>query len=267
MAKLGESKLGSTQFATPAEFEIGENVARERAEEHIKHTFPTGDGTVWDQVLSTILYEFEVENEVIEQIVNGRFVDSAERYQLGMIGDFFGLERRRDEEDGHFRARIKQQIPRHTTTTTIDEILNASAELLDTSTERIHIEENFGIEPARFDVYIEDIVFSEAGIDVDDFEDLLQDLKAAGVKAMATVGKQFTYRSVGDFEDGINTEDQGYGDFPHEVVDWPDGHTWDTSLGYSQLDGYDSGGTLQAGAEPTEGLGGPYADEITEGLT
>lgn len=276
MAKLGESRLGSTQFAQPEPFEPADQPARERAEEHMKSAFKTDSGSVWDRMLETILLEFELEHETIEHIIDSRFVNDATMYQLDLIADYFGLDRRPNETDGQFRARIKSQLPRHTTNTTIDDIVRVSAQLLDTDPARVNVIESFDIEPARFDVRVEDIVWSEADIDLDDFEALLQDMKAAGVRVNTLTGTQFTHRSQQEWENDINDENRGYGGYDASTVTWPN-HEDDELTGDYGEKGYGEtyyGGVHMHGqhgqlTEESEQLdvGGIYADEVTASLT
>lgn len=250
MVKLGEEKLGSFQFSQPVAFEIEDNEVRDRADENVKSAFPTHDGTVWDKVLNTILTSKEIENEIVDDIIDARFVDTATQKQLGLIGEWFGIERQPDEGDTHFRARIKSQLPRNTTGTTIDDILAISAELLGTDPKRIDLAEDFRAEPARFSVHVEDIVLDETTITVDEYETLLQDIKAAGVRATAVIGKQFTHRSVEDYDDDINDAERAYDGFTSQSI----------------VDNTGEPNTLVDDPELI-GTGGPYADEITRTLT
>lgn len=250
MTKLGEFRLGSTQFSTPVAFEAETDAVRERAEEVIKSPFPTHDGTVWDSLLTTILTSAEIQNEVAQNLIDARFVDTATRKQLGLIAELFHLERKPNEGDVHFRARIKSQLPRQTTTTTIDEILRISASLLNTDPQRIDVVESFNVEPARFDVHVEDIVFDDSTITVSEFETLLQDVKAAGVRAMATVGGQFTHRSIDDYDNAVNNADRAYGGYTDSSINTVSGEP-DTLVDSPEL----------------LDTGGPYADEITQSFS
>lgn len=256
MSRLGTERLGSTQFAQPTPFIPEERPARERAEGVIKSAFPTYEGSTWDDLLHIILWEYEIEHEVLADIAEQRFVGDATNRQLDMLGETWGVDRREGERDEHLRARVRTQLPRHTSRATIDEIVAVSAQLLDCERERITVEENFDIEPARFDVYAEDIVFHDAGIDEVELETLLGDIKAAGVNAMTTVGKQFTYRGISDFEDGNNDPERGYDDYAPADVD-----------GYDPANpSNDSPATLD-GDESPQDVGAEYADEITATLT
>lgn len=267
MSKLGESKLGSVQFATPPPFTPVDELAFERAEENMKRVFPTHEGTTWHGLLRTIVEEFELQGEETVKLFDERFVDTASHRQLDMIGDMWGLERREGEDDEHFRARIKLQLPRHMTTTTIDFIIDTSASLLRTRPERINVEENFDIEPARFDVFVEQIVMHDAGIEPDDVEEFIQDVKAAGVKARVTLGYQFTHRTVEDFEEDVNEEDKGYDDWDPETLHFEEPDEDDEEYGEGEYGSgpYGGEGVPLIDEEESEllGIGGPYADEIT----
>lgn len=259
MGKLGEAKLGSTQLATGGDIEVSSEIdeaVRERAEAVMKSIFPTHEGTEWDKILDIILIETKREYEVIEDIVSGRFIDDADGEQLDMIASLWQTERRSGERDSHFRSRIKTQFTRHTSRATPNEILQASSTILRTDKQRVLFDENFDIEPARFDLYIEEIVFQNSGVTVEEFETLLRDVKPAGVRAFATIGEQFTHRSVTDFNDGINDTAKAYNDYDE-----------------SQISGYDTSAptndepaTLD-GSETKLDTGGEYADEITQQYT
>lgn len=296
MAKLGEARLGSTQFSEPGEVDISDEVSqavRERAEEVMKSIYPTATGTNWDKVLELILDEHKRELEVINDIISGRFIDEADGEQLDMIGEMWQVYRRRDEDDGHFRARIKVQLPRHTSRATIEEIKNVTETLLQTDSERVLVDENFHPryteddfsdselpsdwdtmtadqqrdwlhdqedaetwEQARFDIVIEEIVFHTAGVTIEEYEQLIQDVKPAGVRAFATIGEQFTHRSVTDFNNGDNDPEKAYGGYDHTTVDGYD-PTAPTNDQPATLDG----------SEVRLDTGGPYADEISQQYT
>lgn len=286
MAKLGEEKLGSFQFSLPAPFVPDTEEVRERAEENIKSPYPTHTGTNWDKFLRTILIESELMNEVTADIFDQRFVASATQAQLNMIGEFLGVERRLGESDELYRARVKLQLPRHITDTTNDFIRAVMAQLLGTDRARIRMVEshtprlpsnwsdmdeeeqddwidafNEGAqEPARFDVFIEDIVMASADLGEEDLVELVQDIKAAGVKAGITIGNQFTYRGV-DAEEtphviDENNPDKAYGGYDDTTID-----------DYTRAEDEPLAEPIIIADHPNAqydpDLGAPYADEVT----
>ena len=137
------------------------------------------------------------------------------------MAELWRIERFQFEGDDHFRTRIKLQLPKNTTRTTIDEILRVSTIMLDCDRSQITLVESHDIEPARFDVVVEEQVLRQADITTAEYVELLQDVKAAGVRVVATIGEQFTYRSAYEFTNGINDPERGYGDKDDPSVGGP----------------------------------------------
>lgn len=211
---LGDSELGSQKLGPttqqPGALETTGQTPRERFDQWVKSAFPTDDGTTWDAFLDTLAAEFETELSVRQNLYAQQYIDTATAGQLDKIGALFQLDRRQGETDALYRRRIKLQLPKYTSGATIDEILSVSAHLLDCDPEDITLVESFDVEPARFDIFVPEQLVKDAPVTVGQFEDLLQDVKAAGVKAVATVGKQFTHRSEYAFKNGINDPERAY---------------------------------------------------------
>lgn len=213
---LGSSKLGTTT-ETPGPLITDRRTPRERFDSLVKSAFPTDSGTTWDSFLNTLAAEFETELSVRQNLWLQQYIDHATDAQLDKIGAYFNLSRRSGERDAHYRSRIKLQIPKYTSGATINEILDLSSVLLGCRPQDLELIESFDIEPARFDIQVKEQVMRDADVSVEEYEALLQDVKAAGVRARATIGKQFTYRSIYDWENNINDESRGYGGLNTDV--------------------------------------------------
>lgn len=263
MAKYGDdgTQYGEVQYAEPAEPEIDSEIqqeVRERAIEVMKSVFPVEEGTNWDAILSIVLTEFKHEYEVMDDIINGRFIDYADHRQLDLIGEMWDTYRKTGEDDGHYRARIKANFSRHTSRATVQEMFDVATTILRTEHSHVHGEENFHIEPARFDLWIDDIVFHDSGVTVDEFETLMQDVKPAGVKLWATIGEQFTHRSQTDFNEGINDEDRAYDGYDDTTI---------TEQTFEQGGTHDDPIDLTIESDPQRlDVGGGYADRVTRQL-
>lgn len=210
---LGDSRLGSSKLGipvTPEELPSDAETPRDRADRYAKSAFPTGEGTTWDKFLNLVTAEFEHEYATLRDIERNRYVDTATGAPLDKIGTFVHLDRRHDEADPHFRRRIKLQLPKHTTSATLGEIIEDSTLLLDCDPDQLEIRETFDVEAARFDVFVREQVLRDADVTVSEYVALLREVKAGGVRAVATIGKQFTHRSVYEFENGINDGDRAY---------------------------------------------------------
>ena len=190
----------------------------ERARENVKSAFPTEPGTEWAKWLELATSEFEDLLATIITVNDGQFVETATRAQLEKIGAMFDLPRHTGETDTHYRKRIQLQIPSYTTGATIPDLLRLSELLLECDPENISLIESFDLEPARIDVLVDEHVLSNIGVTVDEYVDLLTLVKPAGVRLVATIGEQFTYRSVYEFRNGFNNPNKGYGDIDDPAV-------------------------------------------------
>lgn len=224
MTRLGTSPLGTSKLGrptAPTELPEPEEDPRDRADRVMKNPYPTDPGTVWDKFLNTITDEPEQLYASIREVERHRDVDTATGGPLEKIGGLFTLPRRQGESDAHYRKRIKLQLPIHTTSATLDEIIDDSTMLLDCAPSEIRLYETFDIEPARFDVFIDERVVTEANVTVPEYVQLMRDVKAAGVRVVATIGKQFTYRSEYEFLNGLNDPERGYGSLDDSMLGGP----------------------------------------------
>lgn len=207
-AELGSEKLGTaiTESTLPEPAES----PRDRASDVLKSAFTPGDDSTWDKFLTTVTDEFEAEYAAIRQVEAQRDIDTAVGEPLEKIGRQFHVNRRHGEADPHLRRRIKLQLPKHTTSATLDEIIDASTLLLDCDPAQLELHETFDIEPGRFDVFIREQVLKDADVTVSQYVNLIQEVKGGGIRAVATIGKQFTHRSVYEANNGINDTDRSY---------------------------------------------------------
>lgn len=187
----------------------------------VKSRFDTQPGGIFDAFLNTLTDEHEQEYAAIREIESQRYVDTARGGPLEKIGSLFDITRNIGETDEHLRRRIKLQLPIHTTSATLDEILEDSTMLLDCNVEEIRLYETFDFEPARFDVFVKERVLRNADVTAEEYVNLLKAVKSAGVRVVATIGKQFTYRSEYEAGLGINDTDRGYGDEADDTIGGP----------------------------------------------
>lgn len=218
-SELGTSKLGPTK--QQPDTLTAAQTPRDRFDDWVKSAFPTDEGTTWDEFLNVLADEFNTELSVRQNLWLQQYIDHATDAQLEKIGNRFGVDRRQGERDAHLRRRIKIQLPKYTTGATINDILELSAHILDCDTEDLELRETFDVEPARFDLFINEQIVNQAAITVDEFDQLLQEVKAAGVRARATIGAQFTYRSAYEFRNNINDPDRGYGSADGDIEGAP----------------------------------------------
>lgn len=210
---LGDSRLGTSKLGvpvTPEELPSDTETPRDRADRYVKSAFPTHDGTNWDKFLTLITEEFEHEYATLRDIERHRYIETATGEPLEKLGSLVHVDRNTGETDPHLRRRIKLQLPKHTTSATLNEIIEDSTLLLDCDPAQLELRETFDVESARFDVFIREQVLRDADVTVSEYVDLLREVKAGGVRAVATIGKQFTHRSEYEWTNGINDPDRAY---------------------------------------------------------
>ena len=193
----------------------------DRARDNVKSAFNTEPGSEWEKWLETATAEFEDLIAALISVRDARFIETAERAQLEKFGAMFDLPRKTGETDTHYRKRIQLQIPQYTTGATIPDLLRLSQLLLECDPENLTIAESFDLEPARIDVLVDEHVLSNIGVSIDEYVGLLTFVKPAGVRLVATIGEQFTYRSVYEYENGFNNSKKGYGDKDDPTVGGP----------------------------------------------
>lgn len=232
--KYGTTKLGTSRFSgesteedgdetvedefTPLEQELIESIEADdapssvydRFDAHLKPPFKSTEDSQWDKFLDVLAQEFEDWIDTRNEMHVARYIDTADGVELDRIGEFVGAERRSGERDAHYRARLKVEFHVRVGSGTIDDVIKTSALLLDTARSNITVSEDFDTEAARFNVEVPAHVIDNSGVTVDEYGQLLENVRAAGVRVRAQTKGTFTYRSESDFRNRINDTDKGY---------------------------------------------------------
>ena len=130
------------------------------------------------------------------------------------IRDRFNVRRLQNETDEHFRARIKLTFSLLKCTTTVNELKEIIAAVLNTETNRIRVKDDYN-EPAYFDVWVWLQDLSNAGITDEELKTMLQTIKPAGVRLEVKKFGTFEYRSASDVSDPT----KGYNDLANSNPD------------------------------------------------
>jgi len=184
----------------------------ERLEENLKSPYPHHDGTNWSSLINTFATEFTALETTRDTVLDSVVVDRATGAQLDRLGEVVQLPRQTNETDPHYRGRLKVQLKKYIGGATIDEIKETAAILLDTNASEIAIEEDFATEAARFTIQISDNALDEAEVTANDFRTFVDEVRGAGIKALAEERGTFTYRSAQDYSNGTNDPTKGYYD-------------------------------------------------------
>lgn len=202
-------------LAASTEYNAFDSV-RDRLDAYLKPAFnhdPANGGEEWNAYLGALSSEFNDFYMVRNDVLAAQYVETAEGAQLDRIGEYAQLDRRTGESDAHYRQRLIVQMQQFVAGGTIDDIKSICAVLLETQKREIEIVENFGIEPARFDIQVPLTFIENAGVTPSEFEENVSDAAAAGVRPVITTTGSFEYRSYEDYQNGINTPEKGYDGF------------------------------------------------------
>lgn len=209
----GASSTGDLSEVVEELQETIENDAFETIEDrlraHLKPAFDE-DGDEWSSYLSAYADEYTDFADARAESLAAQYVETASGGELDRIGEFAHVARETGENDPHYRQRIIVQMQQFLAGGTIPEIRSLCAVLLQTDEENIEITEDFGLEPARFDLTISQSLIDEAGVTASEFVENLWGIRAAGVRPVITTKGSFTYRSYEDYQNGVNDPEKGY---------------------------------------------------------
>ncbi len=167
------------------------------------------------KLLKIIIEGFDELEQVLEYVKNTHFVDFAQGKSLDYIASLFNIRRKQNETDERFRARIKLVFSSLKNCTTINELKEIIATALKTETSRVKIRDKWDLEPGFFEVgvFLQDL--NNVGLTIDEFQNLIQAIKPAGVRVRTYQVGTFTYRSISEISDPT----KGYNDLSNSNPD------------------------------------------------
>ncbi len=144
--------------------------------------YPDGDqSSEWNALLTAIANEFATLDEVRHDIENAKFVDDATGDQLEKLATIFDLERRAGELDSTFRLRIKAALRSQLSSGTVEDVRDAVAILLNTTTSRVVIQEPYDTQGIVLEVGVWNEDLEAVGVTASQLSDFVDEVTAAGV--------------------------------------------------------------------------------------
>jgi hypothetical protein len=144
--------------------------------------------------------------DVLQKVQEAHWIDYATDTSLENFAQLFNITRNTGETDAHFRMRIKLQYQKYTSHSTTDEIKKICAVIMETTTERIMMEDVY---PAMFDMTLFQQDLSSSGVSSDEFKTLVNEIKPAAVQIRQII-------QLGTFEcmkiGGKSDSEKGYND-------------------------------------------------------
>jgi hypothetical protein len=144
---------------------------------------------------------FDEADQDIENIYNQQHINSATGNDLDKFGKLVNVERKSNEKDDKYRARIKATFRASTIGTSFDEFTEFCAEVLTTNIQNLNFNTPYVSNPATVVVSAEESVYSGLGFTNAEITNLLQKGSPAGHKVDVVVGGTFELKSDGDTND------------------------------------------------------------------
>ncbi len=166
------------------------------------------------KLLKIIDSEFSNIEQAINDIKDAHLVDFATGKSLDYIASLFNVRRKQNENDDHFRARIKLAFSKISNMATINDVKEIIAVALNTKTSKVRVRDRYD-SVALFDVWIWLQDLNNAGLTLEEFQELIKVVKPAGVRVKAYQQGTFTYRSIGETSDPT----RGYNDLDNSNPD------------------------------------------------
>ncbi len=160
------------------------------------------------KLLSIIASEYQELSSMLEGVRDAHFIDTATGKNLENIGQLFNCKRLQNETDDSYRARIKVQFRKYASSSTVKEIKEIIAAILNTQTSRIRLRELYSYEPAYFDLWVFKQDIESVGLSGDEFNVILNEIKPIGVKLDGKLFGTFEYRASSEPSDPA----RGYND-------------------------------------------------------
>jgi hypothetical protein len=144
---------------------------------------------------------FDEADQDIENIYNQQHINSATGNDLDKFGKLVNVERKSNENDDKYRARIKATFRASTIGTTFDEFTEFCAEVLTTNIQNLNFNTPYVSEPATVVVGAEESIYADLGFTNSEITNLLQKGSPAGHKVDVVVGGTFQVKSAGQTDD------------------------------------------------------------------
>jgi hypothetical protein len=116
----------------------------------------------------------------LDAIREARHIGDAAGVQLDRIGKLVGVRREEDERDARYRARISGTAIAGRSSGTFNDLLRATATIVETSESRVELQTEFSTDPATAFVYVRTADLQDSALTTSDLKSILEDAVLAG---------------------------------------------------------------------------------------
>ena len=160
-----------------------------------------GKSTNTHQLVESLASMLDRSDKTLYDVKRSKHIDTASGSDLDRFGELVQLDRKSEESDDKYRARLKLQFRVGNIGTTFDAFSKFAAVLLETNIDNITFNSNFELNPATFDVGAELEVFNKASISRLETAEFLSEAVPAGHNVRAFEIGSFRLKSSGDSDD------------------------------------------------------------------
>jgi hypothetical protein len=176
--RLYRTSLGEDEVR--ALFEIG---AEHNSLLRLKQTWPS-DALAFQgenrALAGTLAESIDKNFRQLDAVREARHIGDAAGSQLERIGRLVGVRRREDESDAKYRARVQGTAAAGRSSGTFDDLLSATATILDVSENRVELRTDFAANPATAFVYVRTADLEASLLTTSDLKEVLEDAVLAG---------------------------------------------------------------------------------------
>jgi len=152
-------------------------------------------------LVSALLTEADRVDADIERIYEQQHINSASGEALDQFGELADVERKTDESDEKYRARVKAAIQASITGTTFDEFTQFCASILDTNVDNLSFETRYPITPATVIVRGQRSLYQQSDLTAEELIDILGSGVPAGHAVEVIEEGSFEVRVDGETDD------------------------------------------------------------------
>ena len=223
----------------------------DRLIDFLPHNYTDQEKSNLAKLIKVISEQLTEVNDTKELFENAQDIDQATGNYLDLLGRTVG-QPRGSMTDERYRTIIKAKIQQNLSGGDINQLYNYLAVILDVPAENLWIYEEPDIEPAHFTIEAEAVDLAAAGIKLQEIYEIVDMLRAAGVR--------FTAHSRGTFQ--FAKELTGIFQFSSQ----PETSETDLNTGFSSVENYTtSGGKFLSSVDTTDADKGFSDVEQTKG--
>jgi uncharacterized phage protein gp47/JayE len=152
-------------------------------------------------LVDALTEEYDRIDQNLTDIYQQTHINSAYGEELDQFGELVDVERKQNESDGKYRARIKATFRASTIGTTYDEFIEFCATALNTDVDGLSFTTDYENKPANITVGAETTIYESSGFTKNEITELLAAGVPAGHEVTVVEGGSFRLKSDGETDD------------------------------------------------------------------